>query len=287
MSAIYKRELKASFCNMSAVVFLAVALILTGVFATVVNLFYGDSGFENTVSGVAFIIVLVIPIMTMRSFAEEKSMKTDTLLYSLPIKMSEVVAAKFLALFTVFGIYALLSGLYPLIFSLYGKVNFASAYSAIAALLLLGGVVIAIGLFFSSLTENQVIAAVSTYGAILLMYLMSVITYIFPASSLASLLAFAILGALVGVLCGALTKSYAAGFLVGTVLTVATVVAYFINSSAFEGAFSSVMEKLSVFDRLDTFVGGIFDLGGVIYYVSAAVLFLLFTTQSMDKKRWM
>ena len=116
MSAVYRRELKSAFRNMTANIFLAVSLIITGVFAIVVNFIYGDSAFESTVSSVAFIVTLVIPIMTMRSFAEEKNAKTDTLLYTLPLKMSQIVWAKFFSVFTVFAIYSGLTMIYPLIF---------------------------------------------------------------------------------------------------------------------------------------------------------------------------
>lgn len=286
MRAIYKREIKASFCNMSAPIFLSVALILIGIFSLVINLVYGDSRFEGTLSSAAFLLVLVIPILTMRSFSEEKSAKTDQLLYSLPVKMTDIVMGKFLAILSIFGVFTALMCVYPLLFSFFAEINYAAAYGMIFAFFLLGASIIAIGMFFSTLTESQVIAAVSTYGVILLLYLMEVIVSVFPADGAVSLIAFAIIAIALGVIAGLLTKNKTLGFAVGTLLLVACIVTYVIDPKIFDGAFPALLSGISIFSAIDTFMNGIFDVAAVVYYISVTVLFLFLTVQSMDKKRW-
>ena len=146
MFAQYKKELKGYFYNMTGVVFIALVLIITGIFATIMNFRNGYPEFEQTLDSASFIFFLAVPILTMRSFAEEKSLKTDQLLYSLPTGMTRIVIGKYLAMVTVLGASTLLLCLYPIILSFYGTVNFLGSYSGIFAFFLLGCTLIAIGI---------------------------------------------------------------------------------------------------------------------------------------------
>lgn len=124
MTAIYKRELKSLFSGMIAPVFMAFLLLMAGIYTCSVNFGAGYPEFERVISGISFIFLIIVPILTMRSFSEERAARTDQLLYTLPIRTSAVVAGKYLAMVTVLGISTLILCLYPLILSVYGRCVF-------------------------------------------------------------------------------------------------------------------------------------------------------------------
>jgi ABC-2 type transport system permease protein len=286
MLAIYRKELKNYFINMTGYIFIGFMLAITGIFTTLINLISTYPSFENVLSNITIVFLLIIPILTMRSVAEERHSKTDQLLYSLPVSVTQIVLAKYLAMFTVFLIPVCIIGLYPLILSIFGTVYLGTAYGALLGFTLLGGALIAVGMFMSSLTESQVIAAVTSFGIIFAMYLMSAIASLIPAGSMASLIAFGIVVLIFAGIVYSLTKnSTVAGI---TAASGAFILAgiYFINSSIYDGLFANVLNWLSVFDRFSTFTTGLFDLTSVVYYVSLIVLFVFATVQSVEKRRW-
>lgn len=286
MLAIYKKELKNYFINMTGYIFIAFMLAITGIFTTIVNLMSAYPTFESVLSNITIVFLLIVPILTMRSVAEERHSKTDQLLYSLPVSVTQIVLAKYLAMFTVFLIPTAIISLYPLILSIFGNVYFGTAYSSILGFLLLGGALIAVGMFMSSLTESQVIAAVTSFGVVFAMYLMSMLASLIPSGAMASLVAFAVVLLIFVFIVYNLTKNGTVAGITGAAGAFLLAGLYFINSSVFDGLFASVLNWLSVFDRFSTFTNGLFDLTSVVYYLSLIVLFVFCTVQSVEKRRW-
>ena len=286
MFAIYKKELKNYFINMTGYIFIGFMLAITGIFTTLINLISTYPSFENVLSNITIVFLLIVPILTMRSVAEERHSKTDQLLYSLPVSVTQVVLAKYLAMFTVFLIPVGIISLYPLILSIFGTVYLGTAYGALLGFTLLGASLIAVGMFMSSLTESQVIAAVTSFGVIFAMYLMSAIASLIPAGAMASLVAFAIVVLIFAGVVYSLTKNSTVAGITAAAGAFILAGIYFINSSIFDGLFANVLNWLSVFDRFSTFTTGLFDLTSVVYYVSLIVLFVFATIQSVEKRRW-
>lgn len=286
MFAIYKKELKNYFINMTGYIFIGFMLAITGIFTTLINLMSTYPSFENVLSNITIVFLLIIPILTMRSVAEERHSKTDQLLYSLPVSVTQIVLAKYLAMFTVFLIPVGIIGLYPLILSIFGTVYLGTAYGALLGFTLLGGALIAVGMFMSSLTESQVIAAVTSFGVIFAMYLMSAIASLIPAGAMASLVAFAVVVLIFAGVVYSLTKNSTVAGITAAAGAFILAGIYFINSSIFDGLFANVLNWLSVFDRFSTFTTGLFDLTSVVYYVSLIILFVFGTVQSVEKRRW-
>ena len=286
MLAIYKKELKNYFINMTGYIFIGFMLAITGIFTTLINLISTYPSFENVLSNITIVFLLIIPILTMRSVAEERHSKTDQLLYSLPVSVTQIVLAKYLAMFTVFLIPVGIIGLYPLILSIFGTVYLGTSYGALLGFTLLGGALIAVGMFMSSLTESQVIAAVTSFGVIFAMYLMSAIASLIPAGAMASLVAFAVVVLIFAGVVYSLTKNSTVAGITAAAGAFILAGIYFINSSIFDGLFANVLNWLSVFDRFSTFTTGLFDLTSVVYYVSLIVLFVFATVQSVEKRRW-
>lgn len=173
MSAIYKREVRSYFHSVIGWLFVAVILFFMNLYAVIYNLVQGYPYVSYSLQQSMFIFIIAIPILTMRSLAEERKNKTDQLILTAPVSVSRIVFGKFLAMETVFSIPCLAACLFPVILSRFGTVPFAQSYIAILGFFLFGSVTIAIGLFVSSLTENQIIAAAVSVAMIFIGYIMS------------------------------------------------------------------------------------------------------------------
>lgn len=159
MIAVYKHEVRSAYNNLTVYLFSAALLCFVGLGAMYYNIQASVANFEYVLSFVSIGLVVIIPVLTMRSFAEERKQKTDQLLYSLPLKTWQIVVGKYLSLVTMFFVPMAIICLYPYVFSLYGDVYLPGAYGALAAFFALGAALIALGMFLSSLTDNQGFAA--------------------------------------------------------------------------------------------------------------------------------
>ncbi len=286
MSAVYKKELKTYFTGMTGPVFICFILLMTGIFTVVCNLQGLYPNFEVTLNQVVFVYLLAIPVLTMRSIAEEKHSRTDQLLYSLPMSVTSIVMAKYLAMVTILAIPVAVMAFYPLLLASFGTVHLASAYAMLLAFFLLGAALIAIGMFISSLTESQVIAAVVSLAVTLLIYFMSGLANMISTDASVSLIGFLLIAAAIGLIVNAMIKNTVVSLCVTGVLALVIVGAYLADSTLFAGAIPNILSAIALFDRLTTFQNGMFDLTAIIFFLSVCGLFVYLTVQSMEKKRW-
>lgn len=167
MKAIFKRELRSYFTTMLGYIFLTMFLVLTGVLFYLNNIYFGVTSVKNFFSLLTSWAVFIIPILTMRLFAEDRKLKTDQLLMTAPVPIRSVVLGKFLAAACVLAGAIAITLIYVIVISFFGTVNWAETISCYVGFLLLCGVVLAIGSFMSSLTDSQIVAAVSTYAILI------------------------------------------------------------------------------------------------------------------------
>lgn len=286
MIAVFRRELGSYFKGVLGYLLGAFLLVFAGIYTMAYNLSGYYSNFEYVLSGIGFIYLIAVPIISMRTLAEEKKQKTDQLLYSLPISLTGVVLGKYLAMLTVLALPVGIMALYPLVLSQFGTVSFAAAYGALLAFFLMGGCLLAIGLFISSVTDSQVAAAVITLLTMMLLYFMSSLASFVSTEGSASLTALTVLALVLAVVYYIMSKNAIVSVVVAAVLIGGLQVWYHIDSSAFSGLFGSMMSAISVFDRFDTFVNGVFDITSIVYYLSISGVMLFLTTQAMEKRRW-
>lgn len=286
MAAVFKHELRMYFHSLTAYVFGAFLLVIVGIGAMLYNLQAAVSNFEFVLSFSSIIYAVIVPILTMRVIAEERRQKTDQLLYSLPISTFQVIAGKYLALLAVFAVPLCVIAVYPLIFAQFGEVYLPTSYGSLLAFFLMGAALIAVGVFISSLTDNQGFAAGIGVAAILLNYFSVTLSEYVSSTAQGSALALFVLAAGVGLLIHYLTRNDNLACAVGLSLMAVVVLWYFVDSAAFEGLLPSIMTALSLFERLDVFVNGVFDLTAVVYYLSVAVFFLFLSVQSLEKRRY-
>lgn len=286
MIAVLKHELTNYFHSLTAYVFGAFLMVFVGIGAMLYNLQAAVANFEYVLSFVSIVFVVIVPILTMRTIAEERKQKTDQLLYSLPITTTSVVLGKFFALLLVFLIPVGLICFYPLIFAKYGEVYLLTSYGSIAAFFFLGAALLAIGTFLSSLTENQGFAAGIGVAVILLNYYSVSLAEYVSSTAMGSALVLCVLILLMGLVIKHLTGNENFAYAIGLVLVGITCITYYVDSSKFEGLIPNIMKKLSLFDRFSVFVNGIFDMTAIVYYVTIIVFFLFLTVQSLEKRRY-
>lgn len=286
MGAIFRHELRNYFHSLTAYVFGAFLLAVVGLGSVLYNLQAAVSNFEFVLSFASIIFVVIVPILTMRTMAEERRQRTDQLLYSLPITTTQVVLGKYLALLVVYLIPLAVISLYPLLFSQFGDVYLPTSYGSLFAFFLMGAALLAVGMFLSSLTDNQGFAAGIGIAAILLNYYSVSLAEYTSSTAMGSLIALYVIALLLGVVIRGLTRNENLAYGVTLVLIAALSVAYFVNSSAFEGLLPDIMTKLSLFRQFNSFVNGAFDLTAIVYYVSVMGFFLFLSVQSLEKRRY-
>ena len=246
MLAIFKKELRSYFLNAIGYVYLGVFLAVSALLCCYTTLGSGTYDTSNYFSFISIIFIILIPLLTMRLFAEEKKLRTEQLLLTSPVSITGMVVGKFLAAFTLFAIGIVLSlvNFIPLcIYAHFDGVNdaYASSVGPVASmilsntlgLLLLGAAFIAVGMFISSLTENQLAAAIVTVVIIAAMLLLNVVN--------------------------GYVENYVVRFIISWV------------------CFMS---------RYAPFQSGIFDPSALLYFISVAGVFLFLTVRVYDKRRW-
>ena len=286
MTAILKHELKSYFHSLTAYVFGAFLLVMVGFGSVYYNLMAAVSNFEYVLSFGSIIFVIIVPLLTMRVIAEERRQKTDQLLYSLPVTTTQVVLGKYLALLAVYLVPLGSISTYPLIFSRYGEVYLPTSYGSLFAIFVMGAALIAVGVFLSSLTENQGMAAGITVAVILFNYYSVSLSEYVSTTILGTLAALVVLALILGGITGLVTGSDVMGYAVAFVLLGCICIIGFTDASVLEGLLPDLMRSLSLFERFNAFVSGVFDLTALVYYGSVILFFLFLTVQSLEKRRY-
>lgn len=289
MAAIFKREFHGFFHGMMGYFLTAFLAAASGLYFLALNLAYGLTDFSYyTLYRTLFVLLLYMPVLTMRSLAEERRNRTDQLLLTSPVSVWEIVLGKFFSMCAVFGLVCLVD--LVMILTLWGLGATSTALMAnLAGLLcyfLLGCSAIALGEYISGLTESQIVAAVSSFSLLLLAYLMPSLRSMFYAGSAASLIVFAGLSAVAALVAGLRTRSLVLGCGVFTLLCMGLAGLFLFRSAWLIEACSAVLEALCLFIPFEDFVNGSFSVPALLYYLSAIGLFLFFCGMDLEKRRW-
>lgn len=264
MTAVLKHELRNYFHSFTTYVFGAFLLAIVGIGSMLYNLQAAVSNFEYVLSFGCIVFVVIVPILTMRVIAEERKQKTDQLLYSLPITTTQVIAGKYLALLVVYLIPLAVISIYPLIFSQFGDVYLPTSYGSLFAIFMMGAALIALGVFISCLTDNQGLAAGIVIAVILFNYYSVSLSEYVSSTAFGSVVALAVLILALGAIIRYLTRNELLAYGVSLVLAVAVCVVCFVDATMFEGLLPAIMEQLSLFERFNAFVNGVFDMTAIV-----------------------
>lgn len=289
MTAIFKRELRSYFHGMLGYVLTAFLLASSGIYFLALNLGYGLTDFGYyTLNRTIFMLLLYIPVLTMRSLAEERRSRTDQLLLTSPVPVWGIVLGKFFAMCAVFALPCLMDGVMILIlWALGGTVPaLAANFAALLCYFLLGCAAIAMGEFLSSLTENPIIAAVAGFSVLLLAYMMPSLRSLFNAGSAVALAVFTAIAGAASLMAGLRTRSFILGCLTFSALCFGLTGLFLLQSAWLTEAFSVVLSVLCFFTPFEDFVNNSFSLPTLVYYLTVTGMFLFFTAQSIEKRRW-
>ena len=286
MKAVYEHELTMYSHDFRTYVFASFLLLFTGLGALIYNINSSIANFEYVLGYISVVLVIIVPLLTMKVISDEKKQKTDQLLLSLPLSTTDIILGKFFALATVFTIPMLIIFIYPLIFKNFGDVYIPASYGALVAFLFLGFALLSIGMFISSLTESQGMAAGICVFVMLFLYFSGTLADYVSSSIVGSVIGISLIALLIALAVRMLTKSgiiaLASVFIFASAITVALLT----SSETFDGLLPDMMNKLSLFERFYTFVDGVFDLTGIVYFISVTVFFLFLCVQSLENRRY-
>lgn len=291
MGAIFRREFKSYFISPIGYIFLAAFYIYSGAMFSAYSLSSGYTKLDNVFGSLIIILLVIIPILTMRTIADEKRTKTDQCLLTAPVSLGGIVFGKFLAAFLIYIIGIAITVVFAVVVSVYGAPDWNVIVGNILALALLGGAYIAVGIFCSALTENQVVAAVAGFFSLLAISFLSVLGTAIPFESIATQIAEASMAlrvvviALASLAVGGLTGVFSKQLVNGIVAF--AVSGLVISLAAWKAdKIPYLFNKLSLSERYYTFTGGIFDFSNILFFLSVIAAFLFFTVRVLEKRRW-
>lgn len=247
MKAIFKKEFMTYMHSMTGWLFMAVMICLFSMYASVYNMSYGSPYVAYALDSILILFFITVPILSMRIMAEERRQKTDQLLLTSPVGVGRIVLGKYLAMTAVFAIPAVLFCIFPPFLSRYGEVPMAESYVALLAFVMYGLTAIAVGMFISSLTENQVIAAVISFLVLFATYMMQGIESLISSTG--------------------------------------NIVTRFLNAFDFYSHYSNMISSVSDItgtSRLTT----VLDITSIIYFLTITALMLFLTAQTVQKRRY-
>lgn len=287
MKAIYKRELKSYFQSMTGYVLTAFMVIFTGIYFMAYNLNSGYPYFSYVLLSINYILIVAVPLLTMRSFAEERKSRTDQMLFTAPVHLWEVVLGKYLAMITVFAVPCVIFCTFPLIIKSFGTAYLKIDYLSILMFFLMGCVYIAIGMFLSSLTESQIIAAVTTFGALLLVFLWGGLMQFLPTSKSSGMIGVVILITLAVAAVYHMTKNWMIAGILEVIGVGTVIVTSFVKAELFENLLVNLMGKLYITEIFENIASNhLFDVSGLVMYLTLIAVFVFLTMQSIQKRRW-
>lgn len=286
MIVICKKELRSYFTSMMGYIFVFFILLVTGIYFTAYNINSAYPKLDYTLNAVLFVFLVAVPVLTMKILADERRLKTDQLLLTAPLKVEDIVLGKYLALITIYAIPILIICLYPLIMSQFGTVSMFEAYTVILGFFLLGCADIAIGVYISSVTESQVIAAVITFGVLFVSFVMKGIAQFFSTAAVTSLVCYMVLVVILALIIEMMFRSKTIAVAVGAAGEIILLILYAVNSTLFESGIQKFLSIFNLAGHFNNFANGILDLSGVLYFVSVIGVCMLLTVQSILKRRW-
>lgn len=288
MQAIFNRELKAYFTSAVGYIFMAVFLVISGIFFVLSDILVSQPTpyYSPVLSNITFVFLILVPIITMRTLSEEAHQKTDQLLLTSPVSLPEIVLGKYLAAVTLFFITLLITCLYPLMLSIFGSISVWEIIGGYIGFALFGSSLIAIGIFISSLTESQVASAVGTFGVLLFIWVIDWIQQGLPSTMSSGIIFAALLAAALTAIVYFSTKNIYTSSGVAILGAAAIITVYITKKSLFEGFISKFFGWFSLLQRYDEFSMGMLNVSSIVYYISFSAAFIFLAIRMIDKRRW-
>ena len=286
MFAVFKKEILTYFTSSVGYIFMAVFLLISGILFTIGNIFSMNSDYASFMGSLIMIFLLVVPLLTMKIFSEEKKQKTDQLLLTSPRPVVSVVIGKFLAAAVLFFLTLAVTWIYPLLLSFHGKMDTAQIIGTYIGFYLLGCAFISIGIYISSLTESQAGAAILTFCMLIITWIIDFLGSFMPVSIMSGVIFALLITALTALWMYNATKNIPAAILPVIAGLIIIGAVYLINRELYINLIGKTLSWFSLTKRFSDFPMGILKLDALIYYLSFTGFFLFLTTGRIEKQRW-
>ena len=286
MAAILKKELKTYFTTFTGYAFLGFFVLITGYFFVSQNLAVYSSNYNDVLVSTMIMFLILVPVLTMRSFAEESRQKTDQLLFTSPVSINSIVIGKFLAAVLLYLIAIVITMIFPFILSKYGNVDVSATACCYFGYFLMGSCLISVGIFISVLTDNQIVAATATFVTLFLLLMIDNIGASAPPERGPSVAFAAAIAIVIAFTVYSSTKSLAATAVFAALGILVIGISYIVKPSVYDGFITNALSWLSVLSRFENFYLGVFGISDVVYYITFSGVFLFLTAGVIEKRRW-
>lgn len=286
MLELLNKEVKSYFHSSASYIFLFVFLLISGIFFTLSNLIPGNGDYPNILYAMIFVFLFLVPILTMKTIATETHEKTDQLLLTAPLRIWEIVLGKFLAAAAIFLLAVVITFIYPIILKSFGAIPLGETIGAYIGFILLGLCFITIGIFVSALTENQVTAAVGTFGALFIVWILDWIGSGLPTSAISGVIFAEALVVLIGLFLYYNTQNVFVSVTTGIIGSLIVLIIYLRNKNLYEGFIAKFVGWFSLMKRYEPFNMGMLSASSIAYYISFSVFFIILTINIIDRRRW-
>ena len=290
MLAILKKEFCSYFYNMTGYVFLAFFIFFNGLYFSLININNGLAEYQYVLSCSTIIFLIIIPLITMRLYAQEKKNKTDQLLFTAPVSMTKITLGKYLAATSLFLLALGLTFIFPSILLFFIKdisgFPLAKILGTYLGYFLLGSCFISIGIFISALSENQIAVSISTFGLIFIFYVLDNLAMRLPTDIISSMIFILILILSLCFLIYKRTKNFLLAATVFLFFIAGLISYYYFSPEIFDSAIYKILIWFSLMSRFNNFNEGILNLSDIIYYLSFISLFLFCTVNTLEKNRY-
>lgn len=286
MFAIFKKELHSYFNCMTGYVFIAFFIFITGLYFSLINIFQGLPDYQYVISNTTIMFLVIIPLLTMKLYSQEAKNKTDQLLFTSPVSITKITLGKYFAALILFLSALILTSVFPVTLSFYGSLPVSQILGTYLGYFLLAACFISVGIFISSLSENQIAVSISTFAVIFVFYIIDSLISNLPTGKNSS--AVFIFSLAIG-LCYMIytrTKNILSSIIIFITMLITFSVAYFYNLSIFDSAMYKILSWFSLLSHFNNFGSGILNLSDIIYYLSFIVFFLFITINTIEKRRW-
>ena len=286
MTAIIKKELRNYFNHITGYVFLFFYTVLTAIFFIMTNVLQLSAEYFHTLINSIMIFMLMIPMLTMRLFAEEYAQKTDQLLYTAPISTTSIVLGKFFSACIMLFIGMAITFVFPYLISAYGTLPMSRIIGTYVGYYLLGCAFISIGILVSVATHSQVVAAIGSFALIFLFFIMGGLIMAIPATREAGVISAVVFSAGLSYIFYSSTKNtWASGGVLAALLSIFGII-YTVMPSFYDGLAIRSLQWVSLVSRFQSFSMGILEVADVAYYITFSLLFCFFAINIIEKRRW-
>ena len=274
MIAVFKREFKSSFSRLYGYIVVGLALIASSIIFSLYNLTYAVETVNSTYSMISVVMALIIPVVALGAFADKKKGNTDAQYDIVPVSTRGVILGKYLAALAIVMIPTALTALFPLLSGMFGLQDHAQSYVSFLSLVLFEAAWLAVCFFIARISKSRLRAGIWCYAVGLLWFFSGTLTFLVPTTPLASLIAFLIFIPAVGALLWYISRRAVFSLAVTLIAEALMTACYFIFTDSFEGLFEAFVRSISIFCHLETFLYGIFEIEGILFYLIVTFLFV-------------